>query len=230
MPSPSHTQITLSKRAGRLGVTCVNAEPFGALVSSLIQNSVAAAAGLRVGDVITSVNGHLVRGHPDAVALIDQAADVVTLVLAAPTRQCIIDKSKSNGRIGVTCCNKANGAGVLVGGLEEGSLAVQEGVLVGDTVLSVNGSLVHSVRTRPAARKRCLWGVRTPRLTISPVCALPRVNEDAHSLERLQPGCQGRPSVRGSCSPARPAHPPTPAPSLPGSTMRPSGSSTRQRW
>jgi len=140
----SHTQITLIKRSGEryLGLTCVDAEPSGALVSSLVQKSVAAAGGLHVGDVITSVNGHLVRGHRNVTALIDQATDVVGIVLAAPTRQCIIDKS--NGRIGITCCNKANGFGVLVGGLEEGSLAVQEGVLVGDTVLSVNGSLVHS--------------------------------------------------------------------------------------
>lgn len=136
------TQLVLNKRLGKLGVTCVSAQPHGAQVSSLIEGSAAAEAGLNVGDTITAVDGNLVDGHRDAIFLIDQADDVCRLILAVPTRRFVIDKAF--GRVGITIQNKVDGRGVLVEALEQNSLAAEHGVLVGDTVLSINGVLVHT--------------------------------------------------------------------------------------
>lgn len=134
-------QITVSKRQGRLGVTCINGTPTGARVSKLVEGSIAAAAGLHVGDVISAINGHLVHSHTDATSLIDRADDIVAFVTSAPTRRVVLNKA--HGRIGITC-SASEDSGVLVSGLERGSLASREGVLVGDTLLAVNDTLVYS--------------------------------------------------------------------------------------
>lgn len=139
MPS---TQVAVSKRAGRLGVSAVDApNRQGAIISGLCENSVAAAAGLHVGDVVVTVNGYMVGGHRDCIEAIDGAADRVAFVLARPTREVLLDKAQ--GRIGITCTT-LYGSGVLVSALEEGSLASRCGLFVGDTLLSVNGVLCES--------------------------------------------------------------------------------------
>jgi S1-C subfamily serine protease len=78
-------------RRGRLGVSVEGltpqlAEHFGAkdggvLVSSVTENSAAAKAGLRAGDVITSVNGTRVRNTNALVRELDGASGEVTIGL-----------------------------------------------------------------------------------------------------------------------------------------------------
>ena len=54
------TTIIVTKSSGRLGLTCENhPKRKGALVVGLVEASTAAAAGLRVGDLIVSVNHYL---------------------------------------------------------------------------------------------------------------------------------------------------------------------------
>ena len=141
---PAVRQVVVSKRAGRLGVSCTDTPDGnpGAVVSALCDGSVAAHAGLHVGDHIVNVNGIIIGGHRACIEAIDGAADRVAFVLARPTREVYLDKRE--GRIGITCTTTYGG--VLVSALEEGSLASQCGLFVGDTLLSVNGSLVESVR------------------------------------------------------------------------------------
>jgi S1-C subfamily serine protease len=130
-------EIVLSKSAGRLGITASDS-PHGVIVTELCEESVAAAMGLNVGDLIVAVNGVLVSDHCRCIEEIDGANDRVALAVAAPgTRSIIVDKNA--GRIGVTCTNSADG--VLVSMLEDGSIASDAGLCVGDHLLSVNGRL-----------------------------------------------------------------------------------------
>lgn len=153
----SPSQVVVFKRAGRLGVSAVDApNRHGAVISGLCENSVAAAAGLHVGDIVVTVNGHMVGGHRDCIEAIDGAADRVAFVLARPTREVFLDKAQ--GRIGITCTTDY-GSGVLVSALEEGSLASRCGLFVGDTLLSVNGVLCESV-SQQRAPMSCLRAAR----------------------------------------------------------------------
>ena len=137
----------------------------GAVISGLCENSVAAAAGLHVGDVVVTVNGYMIGGHRDCIEAIDGAADRVAFVLARPTREVCLDKAQ--GRIGITCTT-SYGSGVLVSALEEGSLASRCGLFVGDTLLSVNGVLCDSVRRpSPPLRRDRPEAARAPSATIS---------------------------------------------------------------
>lgn len=133
------TQIMLVKSHGRIGVSCEDSPSpaGGALVTALCENSIAHRAGLNVGDRIVTVNGRLIQGHAEAIEEIDAAPDRVALVLERPTRRVKLDKAR--GRIGVTLSNV--GCGVQVCALEEGSLALQAGLFVGDTIVSINGAL-----------------------------------------------------------------------------------------
>ena len=80
--------ITLHKSKGRLALTFCNVPDGtdGVVVHSIGQVSIAPAAGLQVGDVILSVNQHLVANHAGAVQLIDNATDEIVLGLAATGR------------------------------------------------------------------------------------------------------------------------------------------------
>jgi len=137
--------LELSKRQGTIGITCVN-HPVkgrqGALVSGLVEDSVALQAGLHVGDIITAVNDQPVHGHQDCIELIDQEPDDLSFIVERPTRLCLIDKAF--GRLGMTCRNTHDGLGVEISGLESDSIAPEHGMCVGDTLLSVNGQLCES--------------------------------------------------------------------------------------
>ena len=137
------TQITVSKSRGKLGVTAIDSsDGMGAIVSGLVDGSVAKAAGLHVGDHVLNVNGCQLHGHRECIEAIDTAPDRVSFVLARKTREVCLDKAY--GRIGITCTS--TDGGVQCSALEEGSLALQCGLYVGDTLLSVNGQLVSSAQ------------------------------------------------------------------------------------
>ena len=103
-------QLMIPLGEGELGLTITNnAHGKGVVVSALLDGSLAAAAGLNVGDVIVSVNGTLaadhfvaieamgvqlgdviisvnhtlVDAHDQAIGLVDAAPDTVQLVLRA---------------------------------------------------------------------------------------------------------------------------------------------------
>ena len=138
------TTIIVSKSSGRLGLTCEShPKRKGALVIGLVETSAAAAAGLRVGDLIVSVYHYPVSTSTEFIKHIDQSADVLQLRLACATRKVVLNKA--HGRVGLDTCRPPTcGVGGEVAMVADGSLAADAGVCVGDTVLSVNGKLVRS--------------------------------------------------------------------------------------
>lgn len=64
------------------------------------------------------------------------------VVIDRPTNQAFLDKAF--GRIGLTCRTAPFGRGVEVLGLCRGSIAADAGLHAGDTILSINGTLVES--------------------------------------------------------------------------------------
>ena len=141
------SSVVCFKSSGRLGVTCAD-NPFGpgVVVTELIPGSVAAAAGLNTADVITAVNSSPVDTHMACIDAIDRAADRVEFMLLRPTRR--VSVRKSEGRIGITCSTSRSlcDNGVVVSALEDHSIALQAGLLVGDTVLAINGCVVQGAQ------------------------------------------------------------------------------------
>ena len=135
-------QLMIPLGEGELGLTITNnAHGKGVVVSALLDGSLAAAAGLNVGDVIVSVNGTLAADHFVAIEAIDAARGMLALVLGAPTRRVSLARAAAGG-LGVTCRARRRGAGVEVSALEADGVCAQSGMLVGDVLLSVGGRLV----------------------------------------------------------------------------------------
>ena len=80
-------KVVLNKSLGKIGITVTNrADGHGVEVTGLILHGIAAAEGVAVGDVVLSVNGHLVSDHAHAIALIDSSDLLIEMVLAATVR------------------------------------------------------------------------------------------------------------------------------------------------
>lgn len=140
--------VNLDVGSGRsVGVSCAAATSAGgAVVSGVEAGSLAAAAGLLVGDTVLSVNGALTRTHEEAAQLIEAASSALELVLAANARPLTIQRKKGH-LVGLTVADRsAEGegsvGGVVVIALEQGGLALEAGLQLGDIVLSVDGALV----------------------------------------------------------------------------------------
>ena len=81
------TQVRCFKSQGKLGVSCIdNPTGDGAMVSQLCEGSRAGAAGLKVGDVVSLVNGIPVFGHRECIDAIDREHDLVAFTLSRERR------------------------------------------------------------------------------------------------------------------------------------------------
>jgi serine protease Do/serine protease DegQ len=142
----------------------------GALVSQVIDGSAADKAGIRTGDVITSVNGQPVKSHAElrnAIGLlrVGDKVDVglvrdgkprrVTAVIAdteaAPTAAAgSADPVEKNvihrGLEGATLADAAEAGGAIVRGIEPGSAAAQSGLRNNDIIVGVNRGKVANVK------------------------------------------------------------------------------------
>jgi Do/DeqQ family serine protease len=150
--------------------------PEGVLIKDVAPDGPAAAAGLRDGDVILSVNGHDVTSPDElrfrvatlasdarvAVAVWrDGRARDVGVLLTAPPETPSRNRTLLNGRepfAGATVANlnpafdtelgiEDTETGVVVRQIARGSIAAEIGLAVGDIVLSVNDRDIDSVAT-----------------------------------------------------------------------------------
>jgi hypothetical protein len=92
---------TCDKRGAHAGVTLANDDSSSLYVLGLNRRDAAFAHGLRIGDVIVSINGLTGLGHPQAVALIDAATRSGTglVVGIAADQSCHISRRPGLGRL-----------------------------------------------------------------------------------------------------------------------------------
>src|SRR5215813_9031915 len=160
-------------KRGQLGVSMYTVTPdiahslglasaVGALVSQVVENSPADKAGLRVGDVITSVNGQPVKSNSElrnTIGLLRVGDKVeigllrdgkplrVTAVIADTTTELTggpasIHKSFEGAVLG----DAPDAGGALVRSVEPGSAAAQAGLRAEDVIVGANRGRVSSVR------------------------------------------------------------------------------------
>jgi len=162
-----------SVKRGQLGVSMYTVTPdiahslglnnaVGALVSQVVEGSPAEKAGIRTGDVITSVNGQPVKSNSElrnsiGLRRVGDKVDIglvrdgkplkVTAVIAdtateAPGGAASIHKSFE----GATLSDAPEAGGALVRSVESGSAAAQAGLRAEDVIVGANRGRVGSVR------------------------------------------------------------------------------------
>ncbi len=136
----------------------------GALVTQVVPGSAAEHAGVKVGDIITSVNGTAVKTPTDlrnAIALLrvgnqaqlgllrDGKPERVKAIIAAapaPTRASLRPADINKGLEGASLIDAPGTGGAVVRGVEPGSPAAQAGLRSNDVIVGVNQASVGSVR------------------------------------------------------------------------------------
>ena len=162
-----------SVKRGQLGVSMYTVTPdiahslglnnaLGALVSQVVEGSPAEKAGIRTGDVITSVNGQPVKSNSElrnsiGLRRVGDKVDIglvrdgkplkVTAVIAdtateSPGGAASIHKSFE----GATLSDAPEAGGALVRSVDSGSAAAQAGLRAEDVIVGANRGRVGSVR------------------------------------------------------------------------------------
>ena len=150
-------------KRGRLGIAMSNATGIeGAQIAEVEANSPAAEAGLRKGDVVTTLNGHPVRGSAELRARLGvvPAGETVELKVQRGNESQIIkariaevEKQKAGGQsvpelAGASLAEIERGKNRAVGvaAVESGSPAFQHGIRAGDIIIGVNQRRVNNVQ------------------------------------------------------------------------------------
>jgi Do/DeqQ family serine protease len=168
-------------KRGILGVTIVTVSPAiakefglsetsgGALVTAVAPASAAERAGIKTGDIITSVNGATMRGQGelrnaigmmrlgdkvDIGVLHDGKPRTVTALIAERNEGEAVSAVDINPSLeGAELADAPNGGGVLVRSIQDGSPAAQSGVKVNDLIVGVGRTPISNTKTfRDAAK------------------------------------------------------------------------------
>ncbi len=136
----------------------------GALVTQVVPGSAAEHAGVKVGDIITSVNGTAVKTPTDlrnAIALLrvgnqaqlgllrdgkPERVKAIIVAAPAPTRASLRPADINKGLEGASLIDAPGTGGAVVRGVEPGSPAAQAGLRSNDVIVGVNQASVGSVR------------------------------------------------------------------------------------
>jgi serine protease Do/serine protease DegQ len=162
-----------SVKRGQLGVSMYSVTPdiahslglpsvVGALVSQVVEGSPADHAGIRTGDVITSVNGQPVKSNSELrntigllrvgdrvdIGLLRDGKPVrVTAVIADTTPELTGGPASIHKSLeGAVLADAADAGGALVRSVEPGSAASQAGLHAEDVIVGANRGRVSSVR------------------------------------------------------------------------------------
>ncbi|MRS15153.1 serine endoprotease DegP [Enterobacteriaceae bacterium RIT691] len=132
----------------------------GAFVSQVMPNSSAAKAGIKAGDVITSLNGKPISsfsalraqvgtmpvGSKVELGLVRDGKPVnVTLELQQSSQTQVDSSSIFNGIEGAEMSNKGADKGVVVNGVKAGTPAAQIGLKKGDVIIGANQQPVKNI-------------------------------------------------------------------------------------
>jgi Do/DeqQ family serine protease len=145
------------------------AETTGALVAGVAQGSAAERAGIKTGDIITSINGTPMKSagelrnaigmlrvgdKVDIGLLRDGKPQKVTALVAERNEAEIANAADINeGLEGADLADAPNGGGVLVRSVQEGSPAAQSGLRANDLIVGVGRTPVTNTKTFRAAAK-----------------------------------------------------------------------------
>jgi serine protease Do/serine protease DegQ len=157
----------------------------GALVSQVVEGSPAEKAGIKVNDIITSVNGQVVRGAPElrnAIGLLRIGDKVeiglmregkprkVTAVIAERSAVTIAAKDIHPSLEGAELAEADNQGGVVVQSVEAGSAAALAGLRANDVIVGVNRSRIATaadMRTAAEGQPVLLLSIRRGNALIS---------------------------------------------------------------
>jgi len=142
------------------------ANAHGALVTQVVQGSAADRAGIKIGDIITAINGGSVKsptdlrnaigllrvgdkadlsllrdGKPQRIRVVIAEAPSAQTAQAAPLKPADINR----GLEGASLVDAPDRGGALVRGIEPGSAAAQSGLRSNDLIVGVNQQSVESV-------------------------------------------------------------------------------------
>jgi serine protease Do len=132
----------------------------GAFVSQVLPNSSAAKAGIKAGDVITSLNGKPISsfsalraqvgtmpvGSKIALGLVRDGKPVnVSLELQQSSQTQVDSSSIFNGIDGAEMSNKGADKGVVVSSIKPGTQAAQIGLKKGDVIVGANQQPVKNI-------------------------------------------------------------------------------------
>jgi S1-C subfamily serine protease len=162
-----------SVKRGQLGVSMYTVTPdiahslglpsvVGALVSQVVEGSPADHAGIRTGDVITSVNGQPVKSNSElrntiGLLRVGDKVDIgllrdgkplrVTAVIADTTTELTGGPASIHKSFeGAVLADAPDAGGALVRSVEPGSAAAQAGLRAEDVIVGANRGRVSSVR------------------------------------------------------------------------------------
>ena len=139
--------IQLPKSAEGLGMSLRN-NPLGTtgvVVWTLEEGKAAQRAGIMVGDVVLSIEDHIVANIDHLVEYAGKAKDVVNMELAGSSASRVVVLTKREpvngkaGPIGLGLQTTSCGVGILVTEIDKGSAAAESELSLGDAILSVDG-------------------------------------------------------------------------------------------
>ena len=122
----------------------VGANP--AVVYQVYPGYSAEEAGIQLGDVITSVNGHKIHVGRDLALLTDAdlAGDTVTVTYLRDGERCtaVYDPLHTSYRLGISYY--ADETDAVLGEISEGTAAYEAGLQEGDRVTAIDGTTIHT--------------------------------------------------------------------------------------
>jgi S1-C subfamily serine protease len=140
--------VQLPKTQEGLGMTLRN-NPMrnGVVVWTCEPDKLAERAGLRVGDVVLSVEDHLLESIENLVEYVSEAQGVINMELAgtAPSRLVTVVKSKDRP-VGLGLQPTSCGVGILISELDPAGSASSSSLKVGDIILSIDSTVPASAK------------------------------------------------------------------------------------
>jgi len=132
--------LQLPKSPDGLGMTLRNnPNGDGVVVWTIEEGKAADLAGFQIGDVVLSIEDHLLTSIDNLVEYVSQATEVINMEVAgtAQSRTVTVVKPSSKQMIGISMMQTSCGIGILIAEIDPNGCAHDTALRVGDIVLSI---------------------------------------------------------------------------------------------